>query len=438
MVIATAVALAAPGDTSFKRCVDDTSGAESCGRTGDSLNGANGVAISPNGRDAYVPAIFDDSIAHLRLNQRKGKLRPIDGNCIDDNEGADTCPRQATALDGVGSAVVSPDGRFVYTTSSDRAIAIFKRNKVSGRLRPAGCIEDDAGGLSECGRSGPGLLGVHTVLISPDGRAAYAASSTDDAIAILKRSRKTGKLRSLGCVEDGPRSLSPDSSGCSKAAGGLDSASDLEFGPGARSLYYAGSSSDTVGRMKVKGNRRLAPRECVADVDTGTGGCAIEMQGLDGPSDLELATKGVRRLYVGAGGGFEHSIAILRPKGRTGKLRPKECLADEDSGPPSGCSREADGLEPISGIALAPDERNLYARASVDDSLVTLKRNRRTGLLIDRGCIADDDAPAPGSDCAREADTLNGGGPIAIAPNGRWLFTVSQIEDAVSVFKLAR
>lgn len=437
VTIVSGAALAASGDPGFKRCVDDPSGPESCGRVGVSLNGANAVALSPDGRDAYVPAIVGNSIAHLRLNQRKGKLRPIDANCIDDNEGADTCPRQASALDGVGSAVVSPDGRFVYTTSSDQAIAIFKRHKKSGRLRPAGCIEDDASGLSECPRTAPGLLGVHRVLISPDGRAAYAASSADDAIAIFKRNRKTGKLRSRGCVEDGPRWISPDSSGCAQAARGLDSPSGLAFGPRARSLYYTGSLSDTVGRMQITPNRKLAPRECVGDIDTGTGGCPLAMHGLDGAGDLAFATRGRKRLYVAAGGGTEHAIAILRAKGRNGRLAPQTCLADADFGPPA-CPREAEGLQVVNGLALSRDQRHLYARASIDDSLVTLKRNLKSGRLADRGCIADDDAPAPGSDCAREAHTLNGGGSIAISPNGRWLFTASQIEDAVSVFRLAR
>jgi len=428
------VALAAPGDLTFKRCVEDTLGPEDCGRESVALNGANDLALSPDGRSLYVPAIFGNSVAHLRVNERLGRLRPDDAGCIDDPAGADLCPRRAVGLSGVGSATVSPDGKHVYTTAAGSRLVILKRTG-SGALRRNECIEDDVNGFGVCTKTAPGLLGVSSVVISPDGRFAYGVGSADDAISLFRRNATTGKLRSLGCVEDGPRSLTPDSSGCARTAGGLDGVTDLAFGRGNRSLYYAGSLSDTVGRLaRRRDNGRLRPRECVADENTGTGGCAIEMQGLDGPNSLVLDSTR-RYLHVSSGNGFESSIATLKLRGQAGELRPRECLADADSGPPAGCTREADGLEVVNGLAMSPDDRFLYGRASIDDSVVTLKRNPRNGRLSDRGCIADDDAPAPGSDCAAEAETLNGGGSILITSNGRWLLTVSQIEDAVSVFR---
>ena len=436
IMVGAGAATAAPGDLVFKRCVEYTFGPEDCGRESIALNGANDLGMSRDGRSVYVPAIFGDALAHLRLNQKRGALRPVDAHCIDDVGGADTCPRQARGLFGVGSATVSPDGRFIYTTASSRAtISILKRDRRTGSLRPRGCIEDDVLGSSGCPLNGRGMQGVTSVLISPDGRFAYASASSDDAVAMFRRNRRNGRLRSIGCVEDAARALSPDSSGCGRVAIGLDGSNALAFGPGARSVYYSGGPSDAIGRFaRNRRSGRLEPRECVGDVDTGPPACARSMQGLDGPN--EFATDSRRRfLHVAAGNGVSHAIATLRLRNRPGVLQPRGCLADADSGPASGCAREADGLQVVNGLAISPDDRFMYARASIDDTVVTLKRHRRTGRLTDRGCIADDDAPAPGSDCTREAMTINGGGSLRISRNSRWLLSVSQIEDAVSVFR---
>ena len=434
-----AAAAAAPGDLRFERCVDDTFGPEDCGRSGKALNGANAVVLSPDGASAYVASVFSDAVTHLKVNQAEGRLRPVNRHCVDNVGGADPCPRQAPGLLTVASLTVSPDEKFVYATGGNGStVTVLERDGDTGSLRSRGCIEDDDGGFDVCGREAPGMLGANHIVISPDGRFAYVAAGTDDAIAILKRNQQTGKLRAFDCVEDGERSVGPDSSGCGRAAGGLNGVAEVALGRGSRSLYYAGALDDTVGRMgRTRDNGRLKPRECVADENTGTGGCTLEMQGLDGPGQLALDSER-RFLYAGAGSGFEHSIALLRLRRRAGVLRPVQCVADADNGPPAGCPRTADGLEVVSALVISPDDRFLYAQSSLDDAIVTLRRDRDNGRLTDRGCIADDDAPAPGGDCDREADTLNGGGSLQITANGRWLLAVSQIEDAVSVFKRRR
>ena len=87
-------------------------------------------------------------------------------------------------------AAVTPDGRNVYVaaTASD-AIAIFSRNRASGRLRQlggtAGCISD-SGTRGAC-RVGVGLLGLASVAVSPDSRFAYASGYYSSALAIFER-----------------------------------------------------------------------------------------------------------------------------------------------------------------------------------------------------------------------------------------------------------
>ena len=86
---------------------------------------------------------------------------------------------------------MSADGRSVYAATgeelSDNAIVRFDRDTTTGALTPAGCIDDNDTGADACAGSADGLDGASSVAVSADGRSAYAASSSDDAIVRFDR-----------------------------------------------------------------------------------------------------------------------------------------------------------------------------------------------------------------------------------------------------------
>jgi 6-phosphogluconolactonase (cycloisomerase 2 family) len=83
-------------------------------------------------------------------------------------------------LEGLGSVLVSPDGRHVYTAAAlDSTVVWFSRDLTTGALTfLGGALKDGKGGVD-------GLDVVAAVTLSPDGRSVYTAASGDHAVAVL-------------------------------------------------------------------------------------------------------------------------------------------------------------------------------------------------------------------------------------------------------------
>jgi 6-phosphogluconolactonase (cycloisomerase 2 family) len=171
---------------------------------------------------------------------RSGALRRLGGKAGCISYRAFRSCRRARAVDAPEGMVVSPDGKNLYlaaigfATDHD-AVAVFKRNRRSGRLRQlsrrAGCVGK---------RRAEGCTRVRAldnpvdVAVSPDGRNVYVASLFSDAVAVFARERARGKLRQLpgrhGCVGRRPRE------GCSRTAG-LSGPQELGISPDGRHVY---------------------------------------------------------------------------------------------------------------------------------------------------------------------------------------------------------
>jgi hypothetical protein len=59
----------------------------------------------------------------------------------------------------------------------------------TGKLTPAGCIEDNDFGPDDCARHTDGLRNVIGLALSRDGRSAYVASRSDDAVTVFRRAK---------------------------------------------------------------------------------------------------------------------------------------------------------------------------------------------------------------------------------------------------------
>ncbi len=159
-----------------------------CTKTPD-LDFPSGLTLSPDGRTVYVAAQASAAIAVFDRDATTGALTRKRGRagCVSAKSGC-TAGRQ---LRRANSLVVSPDGHNLYATGYDGStLDAFDRNRASGALRQkpgaAGCF----GYRFRSCMNVPSLGFLGIVVISPDGRNVYAASSLRGSISILDRSRR--------------------------------------------------------------------------------------------------------------------------------------------------------------------------------------------------------------------------------------------------------
>jgi DNA-binding beta-propeller fold protein YncE len=182
-------------------CVSDdgTSTRATC-LDGRGLRGAFSVTISPDGKNVYVASGFDirsqaqafaTSGVAVFARLPNGRLRQLAGKagCVSETGSGGQCAN-GVALEGAEAVAVSRDGRNVYVaaTASD-ALTVFSRDQKSGRITQlrgrAGCISE-TGTFGLCA-DGVGLWGISSIVVSPDGRFAYAPGFYSSAVSVFSR-----------------------------------------------------------------------------------------------------------------------------------------------------------------------------------------------------------------------------------------------------------
>jgi DNA-binding beta-propeller fold protein YncE len=97
---------------------------------GQAMRAPEGLAVSPDGKNAYIAAFATGVIDVLGRGRKSGELAQLPGRpgCVAPRS-VPGCTR-GRALRGVSSIDLSPDGRYLYSTSfGSNAVDIFRRNK---------------------------------------------------------------------------------------------------------------------------------------------------------------------------------------------------------------------------------------------------------------------------------------------------------------------
>jgi DNA-binding beta-propeller fold protein YncE len=400
-------------------------------RRGHALGGPRDVAVSPGGGSVYVSSARADAVAVFRRSPRTGALRQLRGRagCVR-QRGGGNC-RRARALVNPGEIVVSPDGRNVYVASSgSRAIAVFRRSRRTGALRQlsgrAGCVRDRP--RAGC-RDGRALAAPSTLALGADGHFLYAASA--DGIAVLRRNAGTGALSQPrgtgGCV------TSTAVDGCAVGRA-LRRVSDIALDRDGDNLYAASSPDNAVAVFYLAGGLPQQPAGAAGCIShLGEGGCTAART-LLGAFGLAVSPNGTQLYATAELGG---AVAILARGPIGGAL-------SQPLGP-LGCIRDGGGIDCAVArfmghpdeIVMSHDGRNAYVRAEATD-IVVLRRDGVTGELSQlpgrAGCIA-----AGNPECAASRGVVPTA--IALSHDGRNAYIASNgagRDDVIAVYRRAR
>jgi 6-phosphogluconolactonase (cycloisomerase 2 family) len=243
------------------------------------------------------------------------------------------------------------------------------------------------------GSDADGLDGALQVAVSPDGRSVYVTAFDDNALGVFARDPKTG---ALSFVEKEP------------AGGNLLMAEGVTVAPDGLNVYATGFLSDTVVAL------RRDPRTGMLDLVDTERDAVNGVDGLDEADSVAVAADG-RHVYVT--GLLDDSLAAFSRDPRDGVLEFVATLRDGEEG--------VDGLDAPETVRLSPDGRNVYVAADGDDSLAAFSRDPETGRL---GFVEAE------KDGTGGVDGLGNAFGVAIAPDGRHVYTSSWGDDAVSAF----
>lgn len=308
-----------------------------------------------------------------------------------------TADGQGSGLAFLVAGEVSPDGRSLYVASrGDAAVAHFERNPRTGALTYRGCISGETESAAACtqvpgaasGGTGSGLAGPDDLGLSPDGRSLYVAADTDDAVAHLRRNRKTGALSFAGCVsgDDAVTACTPIPTATPAATdSGLSNLDGVEVSSDGTSVYAVSASDANVAHLRRAADGTLAYEGCI---------------GADADTPCERIPGAV----------------------------------------PSGSDT---GLSSLRGLALSPDGRSLYTVSDSDEAVGEFRRSRKTGALSFRRCVSGETAitncaPIPGATPIGNGTGLRSIVELDVSPDGNSVYTVADSDEAVAHFDRSR
>ena len=293
----------------------------------DGLLGTISVYVSPDGNHVYAAGVNDHAVAVFSRNSTTGALTFVEFH-VDGSAGVD-------GILGARFVTVSPDGKHTYVAGTlDNAVAVFSRSTTTGALTYVTTSKDEVAGVD-------GLGGIFSVTVSPDGKHAYAAGGSDDAVAAFSRNSTTGALTFVTTSKDGVGGVD-----------GLNFVVAVTVSPDGKHVYATGNTDDAVAvfsRNSTTG--ALTFVEVHKDTDVG-------IDGLNGAFPVSVSPDG-DHVYVG--GDVDDAVAVFSRNSTTGALTWVEVHKDDVAG--------VDGLNGPTSLTVSPDGRHIYAGGQFEDAI---------------------------------------------------------------------
>jgi 6-phosphogluconolactonase (cycloisomerase 2 family) len=198
----------------------------SAGGTAEGLAGAEGVVVSPNGKNVYAVGAGDDAVVSFTRSLTSGKLTRLEED--QDPESGGT----AEGMDTPFGLAISPNGATVYVSgNADNRLPWFSRDPATGRLTWTGM----SGRYETVG--GPG-----GITVSPNSENVYVATFNEESVEVFRRDPFDGWLTWLQRRSD--VSLAGQDEG-------LDGAWAVAASPDSKSVYVTGANDNTVVTFSV-------------------------------------------------------------------------------------------------------------------------------------------------------------------------------------------
>ena len=252
-------------------------------------------------------------------------------------------------LNEASCVTVSPDGNYVYITSAgSNAINVYSKDSGSpqGELNFVELYKSGVDGVE-------GLISAQSIIISPDGRNAYAVGNADDALVSFQRNITDGTLTYMGMHKDGFAGVD-----------GLDGAFEVIISPDGKHVYVSGMDDSAIAvfnRDAITGF--LTFSEKIANGVNGISGLHIVF-------GIAISPDG-KNLY--AASHLENKLVAFSRDAITGSLTFVDAMTDDVGG--------VDGLNGSFSVFVSPDGNNVYATGAYDNAVSVFNRNASTGTL---------------------------------------------------------
>jgi DNA-binding beta-propeller fold protein YncE len=345
------LSVGAGGALGFNGCVEDDDLPDwGCATEVASLDGPLRVLAAPDG--AVYAVSGGATLSHFSANlslQSCYREVPITG-----------CGTQAEPLEGALGLALSPNEKHLYVTSVGRdAITWFTRT-AGGGLTLAGCLadDDDATGFSDnCAEeSGVNYDFLNHITLNPGGTSAYATDETGLGVVYhFSRDPTSGALTRQDCLAN---DVDVDAPGCTElddaTGSGLASVTDAVVSPDSANLYtvaFQDSALSTFGLTSPAG--AMTHVRCLRD--NAVQGCTGfgEFGLLGGPFGLAISPDG-HDLYVANGSGVPALLHFERDAPGTRPGEEEEPGPDPDPDPGPGPGGGGSGPTPASGQIAGP------------------------------------------------------------------------------------
>jgi DNA-binding beta-propeller fold protein YncE len=342
--------LGAGGQISYDGCVTNDGFAGACADipgSGFPMDGARGVAVSPNGHSVYVASATADTINHFFA--APGGQLTYDGCISNDGSGGTCADAPGTPLTSVTAVAVSPDGSSVYVVDPGYVVHFFAAP--GGQLTYDGCVSNDGSGGLCVDAPGTPLSGANAVAVSPDGRSVYVTSTTSGTITHFFAA-PAGQLSYDGCI-------SGDGSGgtCGVASpAALTDPRSVAISPDGKSVYVAGFQPGAVSHFFAAPHGQLTYDSCISN--DGSGGACAKAPGspFTDASSIAVSPDGNSVYVTSPASNMVSTLAAASG----GQLTYSGCISADGS---DGLCTDAPGtsLDGVSNVAVSPNGGSVYA-----------------------------------------------------------------------------
>ena len=292
-------------------------------------------------------------------------------------------------MDQASAVAVSPDGDYVYVTSSgSNAINVFNKSISSpgGQLTFVEVIKTGLNGVQ-------GLTSAQSVAVSPDGNNVYAVGNFDDALVTFDRSHVNGTLTYLNMHKDGLSGVD-----------GLDAPFMVKVSPDGKHVYVTATDDQAISifeRNETTGLLTFKSKMTDASLNV--------VLGFDISSDGN---------HIYAAGHADGKVVVFSRNATTGLLTYVEAIQDNVN--------SVDGLSGAFSVFVSPDGKNVYVTGVYDNALAIFARDAAAGTLTFMGTQEDGQ---------NGVDYLAFPFNVSGSADGNYIYALGANDNAINVFE---